>query len=168
MSSRVQTSGLGQRPVRRWRRLLQPKLVTQLTLPAVIGLVQLGAAIVEMVTTPAGPMTALWLIAPFTVGFGLGCAIRVAWDDQAAQVVLVGNQLALTLGFVILNLGSRAILERVLGDLPTAGVSVLLVASGLLPGHSVGLLHGVHAALTTDDARRHAAEPAVPVDRRRA
>jgi hypothetical protein len=120
----------------------------QLSLPTVIGLVQLGAAIIQVAASPPAPPIALWLIASFAVGFGLGCAIRVAWDDRTAQVVLVGNQLALTLGFVIFNFGSRTVLEYALGDLPTAGVSVLLVASGLLLGHSAGLLHRVHGVLT--------------------
>ena len=147
MATAARTSELSVRPVRRWRRLLQRKLLTQLTLPTVLGLVQLGAAIVQLAASPVRPTTALWLITSFAVGFGFGSAIRVAWDDQAARVVLVGNQLILTLGFVIFNLGSRAVLEDVLGDLPAAGVSVLLVASGLLLGHSVGLMHRVHGAL---------------------
>jgi hypothetical protein len=125
----------------------QGKLMTQIALPTVIGLVQLGDAIVQTAVSPVEPATALWLVVPFAVGFGLESAIRVAWDDQAAQVILVGNQLILTLGFVIVNLGSQTMLEHFLSDGLTTGLNALLVASGLLLGHSVGLMHRVHGAL---------------------
>jgi len=143
----MSSSALHMRPCRRWRQLLQGKLKAQITLPTVIGLVQLGAAIMQIAASPVEPATALWLVVPLAAGLGLGSAILVAWDDQAAQVVLVGNQLILTLGFVVLNLGSRTVLEHFLGDGLTTGLDILLVASGLLLGHSVGLMHRVHAAL---------------------
>jgi hypothetical protein len=155
MTTHSRTGESNELPVRRWRRLLQGKLLVQLTLPAVIGLVQLGAAVIQIRTSAVPPAGAgPWLLWSFALGFGLGCAIRVAWDDRAAQVVVVGNQLALTLGFVVFNLGSKTALEYLLGDLPTASASVLLVGSGLLLGHSAGLMHRVHGAL----ARRETAE----------
>ena len=44
MTNHARTVERNELPVRRWRRLLQPKLLVQLTLPSVIGLMQLGAA----------------------------------------------------------------------------------------------------------------------------
>ena len=81
------------------------------------------------------------------LGFGFGCAIRVAWDDDALQVVLVGGQALLTLAFVILNVGSKAVLKHTVDDPTSAGVVVLLVASGLLLGHSLGLVRRIRGVL---------------------
>jgi len=148
VTNRAGDTDLDNWPISRLRQLLQPKLLRQLSLPTVIGFVQLGAAIMQVAASPPMPSIALWLVVSFAIGFSLGSAVRIAWDDRMAQVVLVGNQLALTLGFIIFNLGSRTVLEYALADLPSAGVSVLLVASGLLLGHSVGLSHRVHGALT--------------------
>src|SRR5919199_1588880 len=103
----------GERPVHYWRRLLQGKLLRQVTLPVLIGLVQLGVALVEIVRTPVTPASLLWLLGSFVLGFGFGCAIRVVWDDDALQVVLVGGQVLLTLTFVILNVGSKAVPKHV-------------------------------------------------------
>src|SRR5919199_832808 len=94
----------GERPVQHWRRLLQSKLLRQVS---------------------------------FMLGFGFGCAIRVAWDEDALQVVLVGGQVLLTLAFVIVKVGSKAVLQHALDDQTSAGVIVLLVGSGLLLGHSL-------------------------------
>jgi hypothetical protein len=137
----------GQRPVQRWRRLLQGKLLRQVTLPVLIGLLQLGIALVETMRTPVTPASLLWLLGSFVLGFGFGCAIRVAWDDDALQVVLVGGQVLLTLAFVILNVGSKAVLKHALDDRTSTGVIVLLVASGLLLGHSLGLVRQIRGAL---------------------
>jgi hypothetical protein len=99
-------------------------------------------ALVELAHTPAIPGTLLWLLLSLVIGFGFGRAIRVVWNDGAAQVVLL-----LTLGFVILNVSSKAVLKHTLDDLTSAGVIVLLVSSGLLLGHSVGLLRQIRGAL---------------------
>jgi hypothetical protein len=137
----------GERPVHYWRRLLQGKLLRQVTLPVLIGLLQLGMALVEIVRTPVTPASLLWLLGAYVLGFGFGCAIRVAWDQDDLQVVLVGGQALLTLAFVILNVGSKAVLKHTLGDPTSAGVVVLLAASGLLLGHSLGLVRRIRGVL---------------------
>ena len=137
----------GVRPVQRWRRLLEGKLLRQVTLPVLIGLLQLGLALVELVQTPVTPASLLWLLVSFGLGFGFGCAIRVVWDADALQVVLVGGQVLLTLAFVTLNVGSRAVLQHALGDRTSAGVIVLLVASGLQLGHFLGLTRQIRRVL---------------------
>jgi apolipoprotein N-acyltransferase len=137
----------GGRPVQRWRRLLQGRLLRQVTLPVLVGLLQLGLALVELVRTPVTPASLLWLLVSFGLGFGFGCAIRVVWDDDALQVVLVGGQVLLTLAFVIVNVGSKAVLKHALDDRASAGVIVLLVASGLLLGHSLGLVRQIRRVL---------------------
>ena len=103
----------GGRPVQRWRRLLEGRLLRQVMLPVLVGLLQLGMALVELVRTPVTPASLLWLLGSFVLGFGFGCAIRVVWDDDALQVVLVGGQVLLTLAFVILNVGSKAVPKHV-------------------------------------------------------
>ena len=137
----------GVRPVQRWCRLLEGKLLRQVTLPVLIGLFQLGMALVELARTPVTPASLLWLLVAFGLGFGFGCAIRVIWDDDARQVVLVGGQVLLTLAFVTLNMGSKAVLKHALGDQTSAGGIVLLVASGLLLGHSLGLVRQIRRVL---------------------
>ena len=137
----------GERPVQHWRRLLQSKLLRQVTLPVLIGLLQLGMALVDIVRTPVTPASLLWLLVSFMLGFGFGCAIRVAWDDDDLQVVLVGGQVLLTLVFVIFNMGSKTVLKHTLDDQTSAGVIVLLVASGLLLGHSLGLVRQIRGVL---------------------
>ena len=137
----------GGRPVQRWRRLLEGRLLKQVMLPVLVGLLQLGMALVELVRTPVTPASLLWLLGSFVLGFGFGCAIRVVWDDDALQVVLLGGQVLLTLAFVILNVGSKAVLKHALDDRASAGVVVLLVASGLLLGHSLGLVRRIRGVL---------------------
>jgi apolipoprotein N-acyltransferase len=133
--------------VQRWRRLLQGKLLRQVRLPALIGLIQLGMALVEMVRTPVTPASLAWLLACFVIGFGFGRAIRVVWDDDAAQVVLVGGQVVLTLAFVIVSVSSKVVLKHAFDGLTSAAVIVLLASSGLLLGHSVGLMRQIRSAL---------------------
>jgi DNA-binding response OmpR family regulator len=57
------------------------------------------------------------------------------------------GQVLLTLAFVIVNVGSRAVLKHALDGPTSAGVSVLLVASGLLLGHSLGLVRQIRGVL---------------------
>jgi apolipoprotein N-acyltransferase len=149
----------GEPPPQRWRRLLQGKLLRQVTLPALIGLIQLGLALVEMVRTPVTPASLLWLLVSFVIGFGFGSAIRVVWDDDAVQVVLVGGQVLLTLAFVMVNVGSKAVLKHALDDLTSAGVIVLLVGSGLLLGHALGLGHQIRGVLSRASDARMRGEP---------
>ena len=134
-------------PVHERRRLLERKLVRQLTLPVLIGLLQLGMALVAIVSTPVTSTSLLWLLVSFALGFAFGCAIRVAWDGEASQVVLVGGQLLLTLAFVMVNVGSKALLNHALDDHAPVSVIVLLVGSGLLLGHAAGLAHQIRRAL---------------------
>jgi hypothetical protein len=128
-------------------RPVQGKLIRQVTLPVLLGLFQLGLALLDILSTPVTPSTLLWLLASFAVGFAFGCAIRVAWDREASQVVLAGGQLLLTLAFILVNLGSKAILNHALDDRAPVSVIVLLVGSGLLVGHAAGLTHQIRRAL---------------------
>jgi apolipoprotein N-acyltransferase len=137
----------GHRLLQRGRRLLERKLLRQVALPVLIGLVQLGMALTDIVSTPVTPTSLLWLLASFVLGFGFGCAIRVAWDSDALQVVLVGGQLLLTVAFVIVNVGAKAVLKHTFDDRASVSVIVLLVGSGLLLGHAAGLTHQIRRAL---------------------
>ena len=116
-------------------------------LPVLVGLLQLGMALVELVRTPVTPASLLWLLGSF--GLGFGCAIRVVWDDDALQVVLLGGQVLLTLAFVTLNVGSKAVLKHALDNRASAGVIVLWVASGLLLDHSLGLVRQIRRVLNS-------------------
>ena len=67
----------GEGPVQRWRRLLEGRLLRQVTLPVLVGLLQLGMALVELVRTPVTPASLLWLLGSFGLGFGFGCAVAL-------------------------------------------------------------------------------------------
>jgi hypothetical protein len=130
------------------RHLVQKELALLVVLPALVGLLQLGMAMLEIARTDAAPPSPVWLLVALAVGFGFGHAMRVAWDVDALQVILVGGQVLLTLAFLAISLGSRVVLMHAL-DLGSAGVLALLVAGGLLLGHSLGLLGEIRRALTS-------------------
>jgi hypothetical protein len=115
-------------------------------------LFQLGVALLEIVRGPATPASLVWLPVAFVLGFGFGCAVRVGWDDDAVQVVLLGGQVLLTLAFVVVNIGSKAVLKHAVDDQTSAAVTVLFVGSGLLLGHSVGLVRQIRRALPREQA----------------
>jgi hypothetical protein len=141
----------GERPVHRWRRLLNRKLRMRVTVPALIGLIQLGLALVEMVNGRVPPLILLWLVSALVVGFGFGRATRVMWDSEASQFVLVGGQVVLTLAWLLVEVGSKALLPQVLEPLSAAGAIALLVACGLVFGRSLGLLGQIQDALRRQD-----------------
>jgi hypothetical protein len=136
-----------QPPKPRWRRLLHRKLLLRLTLPLLIALVQLGLALAEIVGGKAPPALVVWLLPGLLVGLGFGRATRVAWNPDASQVALVGGQAALSLAFLVVQLGARPVLARALGDLSYAGAIALIVAVGLVAGRSLGLLGRIREAL---------------------
>lgn len=142
MTSSAPTGRLRRRP-----RLVQGKLSRQVAVPILIGVIQLGLAVTEIARTPLAMASLVWLLVAFVVGVGFGSAIRVVWDDDALQVRVVGGQILLTLGFVLVSVASKAVLKHELTDQTLAGVLVLLVGSGLLLGHSVGLRRQIRRAL---------------------
>jgi hypothetical protein len=140
-----------ERPVHRWRRLLNRKLRMKVTIPTLVGLIQLGLAVVEIVDGRLPPPILLWLLPALIVGFGFGRATRMMWDSEASQLVLVGGQVVLTVAWLLVKVGSKALLSQVLEDLTAAGAIALLVASGLVLGHSLGLLGQIQGELKRRD-----------------
>jgi hypothetical protein len=136
-----------ERPVQRWRHLVQGKLRRQVTLPAVLGLIQLIMAAASIVRGEAPPSALLWLVPALLVGLAFGRATRVVWDSETYQAVLVGGQVLLTLAWLAVQLGSRSALTRALGDLSYAGAITLVIAGGLVIGHSLALLGRIGRAL---------------------
>jgi hypothetical protein len=133
-------------PVQRWRHV-QGKLRRQVALPAVLGVTQLLLAAATIVQGEAPPSVLVWLVPALLVGLAFGRATRVAWDSETYQAVLVGGQVVLTLAWLAIQLGSRAALARALGDLSYAATITLLIASGLVLGHSLALLNRIARAL---------------------
>jgi hypothetical protein len=140
-----------ERPVQRWRRLVQGKLRRQVTLPAVLGLIQLVLAAATTARGEAPPSVLLWVLPALVVGLAFGRATRVVWDSETYQAVLVGGQLVLTLAWLAIQLGSRAALARALGDLSYAAAITLVIAGGLVIGHSLALLARIARALPSPD-----------------
>jgi apolipoprotein N-acyltransferase len=130
-----------------WRHLVQGKLRRQVTLPAVLGLVQLLLAAASIARGDAPATVLFWLVPALLVGLAFGRATRVVWDSDAYQAVLVGGQMVLTLAWLAIQLGSRPALTRALGDLSYAGAITLVMAGGLVIGHSLALLGRIGRAL---------------------
>ena len=140
-----------ERPVQRWRRLLDRKLRMKVTIPTLIGLIQLGLAAVEMINGQIPPPTLLWFVPALIVGLGFGRATRMIWNSERSQLVLVGGQVLLTLAWLLVKMGSKVLLPQLLESLSAAGVIALLVTSGLVLGHSLGLLGQIQNALKSQD-----------------
>jgi hypothetical protein len=136
-----------ERPVRRWRHLVQGKLRRQVTFPAILGLIQLVLAATSIVRGEAPPLVLFWLVPALLVGWAFGRATRVVWDSDTYQAVLVGGQLVLTLAWLAVQVGSRPALTRALDDVSYASVITLVIASGLVLGHSLALLGRIGRAL---------------------
>jgi hypothetical protein len=137
----------GERPPRRWRRLVQGKLRRQVTLPALIGLIQLGIAVAGIMKGEAPAAVLLWGVPALAVGFAFGRATRIVWDSETYQAVLIGGQVVLTLAWLAIQLGSRPVLTRALAELSFASAITLLIASGLVIGHSLALLGRIRQTL---------------------
>jgi hypothetical protein len=136
-----------ERPVQRWRRLVQGKLRRQVTLPAILGLIQLVLAAASIVRGEAPASVLVWLVPALLVGWAFGRGTRVVWDSETYQAVLVGGQLVLTLAWLAVKIGSGPALTRALDDVTYAGAITLVIASGLVIGHSLALLGRVGRAL---------------------
>jgi hypothetical protein len=139
------------RPVQRWRHLVEGKLRRQVTLPALIGLIQLVLAVATIINGQAPATVLLWLVPALLVGFAFGRATRIIWDSGASQAVLVGGQVLLTLAWLAVQVGSRPALTRALGDLSFAGAITMVMAGGLAIGHALALLSRIRQALRSPD-----------------
>jgi hypothetical protein len=140
-----------ERPLQQWRDLVHGKLRRQVTLPALIGFIQLIMAGASISQGEAPAAVLFWLIPAFVVGFAFGRATRVVWDSQTYQTVLVGGQVILTLAWLALQIGSRPMLAYALGDLSFASAITMVVAGGLVIGHSLALLSRIRQALAAQD-----------------
>jgi hypothetical protein len=140
-----------ERPLQRWRDLVHGKLRRQVTLPALIGFIQLimAGASIGKGEVPAAVL--LWLIPALLVGFAFGRATRVSWDSETSQAVLVGGQVLLTLAWLAVQVGARPVLTRALGDLSFAGAITMVMAGGLVIGHALALLSRIGQALRSPD-----------------
>jgi hypothetical protein len=136
-----------ERPLRRWRQLVQGKLRRQVTLPALMGLIQLGIVAAAIVKGEAPAALLLWVAPALLVGFAFGRATRIVWNSETYQAVLVGGQVMLTLAWLAIQIGSRPVMTRALAELSFASAITLLIASGLVIGHSLALLSRIHQAL---------------------
>jgi hypothetical protein len=135
-----QESGAGseQEPIHQ-RRLLQRKLLIQATVPTLIGVVQLIFAIVAIGSGDAPVKVLQWALPALLVGYLFGCMVKIAWDDEKAQVALIRAQLVLTLTYVMVRVGAHFALEWTLGGRVCVADVLLLVSFGLFVGRTVGI-----------------------------
>ena len=92
-------------------------------------------------------MVLVWVMPALLVGLAFGRATRIVWNSETYQAVLVGGQVILTLAWLAVQVGSRLALAHALGDLVFAGAITMVVAGGLVIGHSVALLGRIRQAL---------------------
>lgn len=123
-----------------WRRLLQRKLLLRVTIPTVIGLVQLVLALMAISAGNARPVALLSLVPALAIGFIFGRSTRIAWDDERAQIALLQAQVVLAISYFVVRIGSHFLLEATLrGRVNDVATVLLLVSCGLFIGRSIGL-----------------------------
>jgi hypothetical protein len=121
---------------------LQKKLARQVAIPALLALTQAGVAACQVLYSGARPPNPLWLLLALGVGLAFGHAVRLFWSAEAFEIRLASGQVLLTLSFLTVSFGTRAVLIHVF-DLNSSDVLVLSVASSLMLGHCAGLLGGI-------------------------
>jgi hypothetical protein len=136
-----------------WGRLLQRKLLIRVTVPTLIGLVQLVFAIVAIVNGHAPARMLLWSLPALLVGYLFGRSTKIAWDDEKAQIVLIRAQLLLTAAYIILRVAGHIALEKTLSGRMDLADLLLVLSFGLFFGRTVGLADQIRRALSSRSSR---------------
>jgi hypothetical protein len=137
-----------------WRRLLQRKLLLRITIPTVIGLVQLALSIIAIVSGDARPILLVFMLPALLVGYLFGRSTKVAWNDDSAQVSLIQAQVLLAVAYIAVRVGTHFLLEHTLsGRINSLATALLLVSFGLFFGRSVGLAIQIWHALVSRSSR---------------
>lgn len=132
-----------------WRQLLQRKLLLTVTIPTAIGLIQLAFAIYAIVTGDARPLVLLFMLPALLVGYLFGKRVKIAWDDESAQVSLIQAQVLLTVSYIVVRIGTHILLEKTLASrIHGVATAVLIVSFGLFFGRSLALAVQIWHALT--------------------
>ena len=144
-----------------WRRLLQRKLLLRVTIPTVIGLVQLVLAIIAIVSGDARVILLLFMLPALLVGYLFGRSTRIAWDDERAQVSLIQAQVLLGVAYIVVRVGTHFLLEKTLsGRVNGLATALLLVSFGLFFGRSLGLAIQIwHALVSRSSGNPASASP---------
>lgn len=133
-----------------WHRLLQRKLLLRVTIPTVIGLVQLVLALMAVFSGSARPVVLLSIVPALLIGFAFGRGTQVTWDDDRTQVALLRAQVLLAVSYVVVRIGSHILLEQTLrGRVNDLATILLLVSSGLFIGRTIGLSVQIRRALVS-------------------
>jgi hypothetical protein len=122
-----------------WRRLLQRRLAIRVTVPALIGLIQLGVVVWDLATGRSSVAVLWWAPPSLVVGYLFGRMTHIAWQRDDTQIALVGGQVALSVIYVVLRIGSRVAAHHTFADHAAAAVVFLVVSFGLFVGRSLGL-----------------------------
>lgn len=143
-----------------WGRLLQRKLLIRVTVPTLIGLVQLAFAIIAIANGQVSARILLWALPALLVGYLFGRSTKMAWDDEKSQIVLLRAQLLLTVSYIVLRVGGHFVLERTLGDRVGLADVLMVLSFGLFVGRTVGLAGQIRRALSTRGSRAPVSESA--------
>lgn len=140
-----------------WRTLLQRKLLIRVTIPTVIGLVQLVFSIIAIVSGDARPAILLFALPALLVGYLFGRRTTIGWDDDRAQVSLIQAQVLLVISYIAVRVGTHYLLEVTLSSrIHGLATALLLVSFGLFFGRSIGLAVQIRNALMSRETREHA------------
>jgi len=134
------------------QRLLQKKLRNLMLIPAVLGLVQLALALVDIAQGGSPALLLLLLIPAFAVGYPFGRRTRLDPNTDTGEIGMVGGQGALTIAFLVLIVTQKLILKRALGGLEGAATIVLIVTVGLIYGRLFGLYQQIRDAMSRRSA----------------
>ncbi len=136
-----------------WRRLLQRKLLLKITIPAVIGLVQLVLAVLAIVAGSARPVVMLWTVPALLVGYLFGRSTKIAWNSEATQIAIIQAQAWLAVGYIVVRVGSHFLMKETLsGRVNDVATTLLLVSFGLFLGRSIGLSDQIWHALVSHNS----------------
>lgn len=136
-----------------WRRLLQRRLLIRVTVPTLIGVVQLAFAIIAIVNDRVPARILAWALPALLVGYLFGRSTKIAWDDEKAQIVLIRAQFLITVGYVVLRVAGHFALERTFSDRVGLADVLLVLSFGLFVGRTVGLAGQIRRALSSRDHR---------------
>ncbi|MGE0542899.1 MAG: hypothetical protein AB7R89_22255 [Dehalococcoidia bacterium] len=139
-----------------WGRLLQRRLLIRVTLPTLIGIVQLVFAVVAVTggNTPARIL--LWMFPAIIAGYVFGRITKIAWAHEGTQIALVRGQILITVAYILVRIGTKIALNETLGDRVNLADVLLVLSFGFFLGRTLGLADQIWQALSS----RHS-QPAV-------
>jgi hypothetical protein len=141
-----------------WGRLFQRRLLIRVTIPTLIGIVQLVFAVVAITggNTPARIL--LWMFPAIIAGYVFGRITKIAWVHEGTQIALVRGQILITVAYILVRIGTKVALNETLGDRVNLADVLLVLSFGFFLGRTLGLADQIWQALHSRHSRLAVAE----------